>query len=452
MRFNNDVNKEDIEKHFSLAGETRKIDGKFDWATGSEFTFVPRLPLSVAQRYTIEIPRSVRDCKGNTMEYDFLSDFYVGNDFVSPVVISSIPAYTEGGAANVPVDQNIVINFSKTMNIPKTESSFTISPHVAGRFVWGTGPSEYADSQMTYQLTTHMDYGIQYKFTLSTSATDISDNNLATSYSNIFITGYDFQPPSVTGINDSGITPFWNTNGANPNINKNVSIYVLFSEPMNRASCESAFSLTPTVSGHFTWNTDTMMIFHPAKDLATESVYQIRVDTTAKDQNGLKLSDLHQVTVQTMGSTSLHVKIGAVYGSYDDGDTDPYRLLFTGKPDPLTWPVTITMGPWPNQKYYFKIQFVNNASPSAPVPMNKYSILENHTLISFNRDEGFQGIIEDVAWIDDSTAKLKVAGLSNTLKPMPPVLYRLTLHGGAYGVKDVFGNTMVENFVFEFRE
>ncbi|HSV97228.1 MAG TPA: Ig-like domain-containing protein [Spirochaetota bacterium] len=446
IAFNSDVERDSLEKGFVLAGSSSRIEGDFEWVSGSRFFFRPRARLAYAGRYTVEIPRSVRDTKGNGMERDFLSDFYVGSDFVPPLVLSSDPAFIAGGEQNVPVDRNITVDFSKSMNVQKTESAFSITPHVAGRFVWDSGPSGQANSRMVYTLTASMDYGASYRFRISSSAEDASGNALASEYAVLFITGDDSEPPSVTGINSNGLAPFWSADGINDGIDKNVSFYVVFSEPMNRPSAESAFSLSPSPGGHFSWNGDSILVFHPSRPLAPETLYQARVDRSAGDLNGLKIPASYQVTIRTGGAASLILKTGTVWGSNDGAS---YTPLFTGIPDPDAWPVAITMGLWPNQTYYFRVQFVSRLAPYTPVAMNRYSIYQNLSLASFGPDEG---VVSDMEWTDDTTAVIRLSGLSNKLEPTSPVLYRLTVHGGSGGVKDIYGNTMSENFVFDFRE
>ncbi len=446
IAFNNDVRKDDIDKSFYLSAGSSRIDGDIEWLSGRRFVFRPRAGLDYARRYTIEIPRTVRDTKGNRMESDFLSDFYVGADFVPPTVLSSDPAFLEGGEQNVAIDRTITMDFSKTMNVLKTESAFSITPHAAGRFAWEAGPSGLPESRMVYRLSAPMDYGVQYRFRLSSAAEDTAGNTLASDYSVIFITGDDSVPPAVIGINDAGIAPFWSTDGINDGVAKDSSFYIVFSEPMDRPSAETAFSLCPSPGGYFSWNGDSILVFHTNAPLAPESLYELTVDRSAKDRNGLRLPAAYQLSIRTGGANSLTVKTGNAWGS---SDGLAYDLLFTGLPDPEAWPVTIAMGPWPNQTYYFRIQFVSLLAPYTPVAMDRYSIYQNLSLASFGEDEG---LVADVEWTDDSTACIMLSGLSNKLEPASPVLYRLTVHGGSGGLKDRYGNTMTGDFVFEFRE
>lgn len=439
--FNNDVKKSDIEKQFTLSGDSGTVEGTVTWNSGKKFTYTPRYGLDIGSRYIIEIPRTVEDRHGNKMEMDFLSEFYVGDDLQKPSVLSSIPIYAPGGTTDVPVNQNIVINFSEAMNHIKTETAFSISPSVSGYFSWNV-----ESTQMTYMLSTDLDRGVQYTVTVSTSAEDISGNKLGSTYGLIFITGSDSTYPTITGINVSGATvpPYWDPDITNIDISKFADIAVYFSEAMNINATESAFAIEPFISGTLTWNASRdIMTFSPETLMGTETLYTLRVATTAEDANGLTLQDDYIVRFRTNGNDSKYIKVGDVQGSNDD---TVYAFLFTTTPP---WPVSIEMGPPGEHDYYFQIAFIND---NGPVVMDTFSIYDNITFEAF--DPGFTSSITDITWLaGDTILRVALNSLSNDLDAgVTPVLYRLTIIGGEYGVKDENGNPMQDTFSFEFRE
>jgi hypothetical protein len=439
--FNNDVKKSDIEKQFALSGDSGTVEGTVTWNSGKKFTYTPRYGLDVGSRYIIEIPRTVEDRHGNKMEMDFLSEFYVGDDLQKPSVVSSVPVYTPGGTADVPVDQNIVINFSEAMNHIKTESAFSISPGVSGHLTWNA-----ESTQMIYMFSTDLALGVQYTVTVSTNAEDVSGNTLGSTYRVIFITGSDFISPTITGVNISGapVPPYWDPDTTTIDISKFADIAVYFSEAMNINTTESAFSITPSISGTLTWNAGRdVMTFSPESPMGTEILYTLRIATTAKDAKGLTLQDEYIVRFKTSANDSKYIQVGEVEGSNDDA---VYALLFTTTPP---WPVSIEMGPAGEDDYYFQIAFVNE---NGPVVMDTFSIYDNITIEGF--DPSFTPSISDITWLSGNTI-LRVAldGLSNELDAgVTPVLFRLTINGGEYGVKDEKGNPMQDTFSFEFRE
>src|SRR5207244_4313731 len=85
-------------------------------------------------------------------------------------------------------------------------------------------------------------------------------------------------PPTV-----SGSTP---SNGAT-NVPLTSPASIIFSETMDQASAQSAFSPSPNVSGAFSWNaTSTTMTFTPSAPLATSTTYTLTESTGARDLAG----------------------------------------------------------------------------------------------------------------------------------------------------------------------
>jgi hypothetical protein len=67
----------------------------------------------------------------------------------------------------------------------------------------------------------------------------------------------------------------------------NAPIQVTFNRPMNRATVESAFVITPTVSGTFEWIDDgRVFVFHHDAPFNNSTNYTLRILGTAQDENG----------------------------------------------------------------------------------------------------------------------------------------------------------------------
>ena len=85
--------------------------------------------------------------------------------------------------------------------------------------------------------------------------------------------------------------------------------------------------------------------------------------------------------------------------------------------------------------------------------MSPYSIYDNLLYEGFG--ETNEPDLSDIFWDDDRIeVTIELTGLSNITvnTEIDPVLYRLTIIGGDSGIMDINGNTMVDNFSFEFRE
>lgn len=81
-------------------------------------------------------------------------------------------------------------------------------------------------------------------------------------------------------------------------------IRIAFRTQMNRASLESAFHVEPTVQGNFSWYTPIrdgaeQVRFIPSTNWATNTLYQVTIDTSASDSQGIKLLEPYQFSFTT---------------------------------------------------------------------------------------------------------------------------------------------------------
>jgi len=86
----------------------------------------------------------------------------------------------------------------------------------------------------------------------------------------------DVLPPSITDSRPVGA-----------NTNLTPRIVITFSEPMNRASVEQAFSITPAIDGSFVWSSDFRTVsFVPTRELQSGATYAVVIDSSARDLAG----------------------------------------------------------------------------------------------------------------------------------------------------------------------
>jgi hypothetical protein len=86
-------------------------------------------------------------------------------------------------------------------------------------------------------------------------------------------------PPTVEAVSPSN-------EAVNAAVNSSISI--TFSKPMNTASAEAAFKISPSATGTFSWEGNAM-IFTPASDLNLNTKYTVTVEAGAKDADGTGL-------------------------------------------------------------------------------------------------------------------------------------------------------------------
>ena len=442
MEFNNPVNRSDVERNFTLTGSGGRTEGTFAWTTERAFTFTPFSGFETGTRYVMELPRSVRDAKGNTMSESFLSDFYAGEDIEKPRVLSSSPPYTEGGTMNISTDLPfIALDFSEPMDRMAAESAFSLSPDAPGYFSWNAD-----DTRLEFVLTAPLEYGRRYTTTLSASAADPAGNTLEREYLVIFVTGDDFIQPEIIGIcdDDSLPPPYWDPDIVNGDVRRGTALRVDFSEPMDRISTEGAFSLSPGISGTFSWRDgERTMVFRPEKDLSSDTVHTLRVSASAQDLNGRRLRGPRDIAFRTSAAGSKNIRLSTIQGSDIDGN---YTVLYQ-YPAALPWPIEVDMGDPAalidsNAKnYYFNFQFADDDGTSE---LNIFSLYDN-VLIESEKN----AYLADLFFCDGNTTAVAIFdGLQ--AKNDSPMLYRVTLTGGPGGILDRNGNPMKSDLVFEF--
>ena len=66
------------------------------------------------------------------------------------------------------------------------------------------------------------------------------------------------------------------------------TLAVTFSQAMNISSVQSAFSTIPATTGSYAWTSgNTVMTYTPSSNMAGNTLYAVRIESTATDANGL---------------------------------------------------------------------------------------------------------------------------------------------------------------------
>jgi fibronectin type 3 domain-containing protein len=197
-------------------------------------------------------------------------------DNVPPTVTSCLPA---NGATGVSVGAQITLGFSEDVNKSSVEAAFSLtdgSSPVSGTFSWASA------SSVSFKPSSQLAYSTSYQIKLATSAKDLAGNVLTSTFSSQFTTTVspDNTPPTVTSCSPA--------NGAT-GIGIGTGVSIVFSEGMDEASVESAFSLEGAgapVSGSFSWSSTSAMTFTPSSSLLHSTDYVIELSTSAKDLAG----------------------------------------------------------------------------------------------------------------------------------------------------------------------
>ena len=260
VNFSKPMNQTSVQSAFSTSPATK---GSFSWG-GNNMIYTP-VNLSYNTTYNVTVGTGARDSAGINMLSAYNWSFTTVADTVNPTVIGNTPTGT-----NEPLTTKITVTFSEAMNPASVQSAFSTSPATTGSFSW-------SGNVMTYTPGSKLNSSRTYNVTVGTAATDLAGNNMSVPFDWNFITmDEDLTPPTVKGNSPTGA-----------DVSLSAMISVNFSEAMDKASVQSAFSTSPSTNGSFSWSGNNMT--YAPVNLSYNTTYNVTVGTGAMDIAGNNL-------------------------------------------------------------------------------------------------------------------------------------------------------------------
>lgn len=422
IQFNEQMDIESVQNAFNIESEGDH-NGTFGWENNTKIYYFFEKAMGTGKKYSITLSKHAKDRTGNSLTKDLLFTFYVNHeDATKPVITQTVPANMSEG---VNKDTDIYITFSKPMDENSVRDNFSISPSANGAFNWNTDCTI-----MHYQVLNDLEASTRYEVTLGKDTKDKDGYQLGTDYKFNFLTGDTYSLPEILGVYSYGgaSTNYWIN--YQDNIDKNVQIAIHFNKSMSHSDTESAFSLSPSVNGYYTWITTVgeTMIFHPTEYFQSETIYNLNISSTAKDLDNHQLEQEYELHFTINGSNSLNLKITNV--SDNQGNSLSFDTVDNVQ---LNGTETNT----------FTVNF-NLTSPN----MLDISSFQGH--VSISRISGWGdttklGVIEDYNYNFDYTkAYIKIGSISSNN------YYKLTFDGTESGIKDINGNYMQDDLEIMF--
>jgi parallel beta-helix repeat protein len=187
-------------------------------------------------------------------------------NFTHPKILTILPPDL---SENVSIYTKIIITFSKVMNTSLVESATSISGEIPLiNPIWSNDNKIF-----TFEPAVNLSFNTTYFINVSTLAQDAFGNPLLKDFSSQFTTGPPKKPtpPEIIAKSPTG-----------SDVPINTKISITFSELMDPSSVESAFSISPSVAGRFTWK-NTKLSFIPNNLLKYKTRYTVTINTNAKD-------------------------------------------------------------------------------------------------------------------------------------------------------------------------
>lgn len=264
--FNRAMNRSSAQRAFRISPS---LNHSFSWQGGT--LVVRHEDFQPATTYNVKIDEEAEDSIGNLLGEDFTFTFTT--TFSRPRVVSTVP---EGGATGVNPNTQITIVFSNTMNRTTVRQAFSITPSVQGSFSWPEG------SKVVFTPSAPLEEETTYVVQLTIVARDLSD---------ISLLPHTFSFTTAGGETTSAST----LTSTSPNNNEveisiDTDIKIRFSKAMDKASVEQGFSISPDVTGSFSWLGNTF-VFTPENPLEPDASYTVSV-LNVKDAQGLSIEDI----------------------------------------------------------------------------------------------------------------------------------------------------------------
>jgi len=328
VTFNESMNTTSVEDAFSI---DPSVAGSLSWS-GDTITFTPTADLAYSTTYEVNIGTGAEDLAGNPLATTYIWNFTTeviptsNNIILNPGFESGTSPwrfYTSGTGTFTIASPGFEGNnaaklalYSGSTNIQLYQTEVTLEPDTRYQLSFSgySTTGHDVNVRLIKHVSPYTNYGLDFTADLGTSwqtftteftttgfTGTVNDGRLmfwlapfATSGDKYYIDDVrlekvdiqDTTPPTVAGNEPTGI-----------NVPVTTQIHVTFSEAMDQASTESAFSTSPVNFGSFSWNGN-IMTYTPDSDFAFDTTYTVMV----KDTNCMTVchnQDMHAIHEMT---------------------------------------------------------------------------------------------------------------------------------------------------------
>ena len=288
----------------------------------SDFTlkYIPVSPLENGT-YSITLTKSCEDREGRDISDLFTNSFTVGDSVNADTVLNLTEMKVYSGSvlncsngtsvlsdflngsvndaclASSGSGNTLKLVFSESMESVSLRSSLSISPSVPYAF------SVSADGKTaSLKMDNPLNYGQRYSVTVSASAKSVSGLTLKNPVSASFLAGGSSSVPNISAVTvNTGLYSDCNAGTGISSVNflssqvnnacaSSNSVWIFFSEAMDRNSAQSAVSFSPSIAGTFQWlNGDKTLQFIPDSSLISNTRYTVMINSTARSLNSVSL-------------------------------------------------------------------------------------------------------------------------------------------------------------------
>lgn len=248
-----------------------QVDFGLKWKNDQTLQIILQQPLDTGQRYDLTLRG------GNNSESTIAVDgAYLAEDYRWFYWQKSFDIGTELLGEKV-----LSIKFNYALDQNRSGQPFTISPQLKGKWMW------YSSKEVRFTSDEPISPTQEYIVSLAHPLVDSKGFETSTIPA-ITFTG----PPPIRLVNTDIVeTEYGDTMAADSDIQE---IRLEFSQLVEHASAEKAFSLSPTIPGRFNWEsssdgTKETLVYTFNKLVSLSTTYLLKIDTSLLDMRGEKI-------------------------------------------------------------------------------------------------------------------------------------------------------------------
>ena len=225
------------------------------WKNDKELTIHLLAPMAYAARYRFTLAGAAQDAEGISLRDDYAWEYWT-EDFDLQLAPEN----------HLIVDQ-LRLKFSHDLDGAKSGQPFTIDPPVSGAWEWS------GKREVTFKASEPFASGMWYSLQVSGTLVDTYGTPITVTQP----ISFHARPPVDLVV---------------PGNNQSVeckTVRIHFQRPVDQASVEEAFEVSPALEGAFGWFTDTLVFTPTAWVDAYNQLYQASLQTGALDETGQPL-------------------------------------------------------------------------------------------------------------------------------------------------------------------
>lgn len=371
ITFSANVSRKLVENAFSLEENGIKMQGKFEWAGGKKFFFVPYKSFREASQYLMTVSTAAEDDQGNSLDKDFTWKFSGSPDTQRPDIVTITPADKTIVDTVRPV---LNFTFSEPMNRTSIIEGISFQPSADGFFIESPDNTSFH-----FRLEKNLAWQTRYTITIRESVKDLSGNTLGTTKTYTFFTGTDSEKLQLSAIHTSNPSlmvlvpddPDTPEEEITQYVEKDSDIVIAFSKPVEKETANGTIVLAPAHTSSFSWNEigDQLTISF-SKPFAYNTVYTLSINEGLTDIQGNGLAAKAVYKFRANGVSSRPPAIISV--SFTNNFLDNYPIAPLEEVEPLSY-ITFHENLDSNSCYGFFDIHMTLAAGAAVSPFDLYS-------------------------------------------------------------------------------